>query len=552
MVRRALITIGLICVLAISAAGCMTNGNAPKAAGAEPVTFTYFNFGSNKDITASDTVIGKELERQTGVDWRMLFLTGDPDTKSRVMIASGDYPDVIVPEGEMDKFLGAGAFIPLDDLIERYGPNIKRVYGPYMDKFRQADGKLYFLPFSADQGYISNPNITQGAFWIQRSVLKEFGYPKVVTLDQYFDLIREYKEKYPQVEGEPAIGFVTFAGTADSFYTIMNAGMHLAGYPNEGNVIVNTDTLEAKTYAATDIEKRWLKKLNEINALGLFDAETFTANQDQFLAKLTSGRVLGYFSYAWQAGEATNALSKAGVDDRQYAPLPIVFDETIKDQYLDPVSSFVNNRGIGISVKAKDPVRIIQYFDNLLKEENQILVQWGIEDQTYSVNADGRFTMSPQQIADRKDITFSRSFGWSYFEYSWPRYGNNSLLTDGNSYSVDAQPEVVQARYTEGDQAILDAYGATSFSDYFAEPEERPWYPAWSIKKESNSSEQLFEQASDALFMKYIPRLVLAKPEQFEALWEEYTAEYSKLGAADYERVITQIVKDRAAGNWQK
>ncbi|MFD2877714.1 hypothetical protein ACFTAO_19675 [Paenibacillus rhizoplanae] len=36
----------------------------------EPVTFTYFGFGANKDTMASDTTIGKKLQEQTGVDWK--------------------------------------------------------------------------------------------------------------------------------------------------------------------------------------------------------------------------------------------------------------------------------------------------------------------------------------------------------------------------------------------------------------------------------------------------------------------------------------------------
>ncbi|KQN96226.1 ABC transporter substrate-binding protein [Paenibacillus sp. Leaf72] len=567
MVKKKLWTMGLAATLSVALIGCSSNsgnsGNAGNAGNAssspassseaageqEPVTFTYYGFAANKDTLASDTVIGKELQKQTGVDFKMEFIVGDVKTKSGVMIASGDYPDVIVPDGEIDKLMDAGAFIPLDDLIEKYGPNIKRVYGPYMDKFKQADGKIYHLPFSADQGYIGDPGISQGAFWMQRSVLKEFGYPKIKTLDEYFDLIKQYQEKHPQVDGKDTVGFVIFAGVADNFFTLTNPSMHLAGYPNDGGVLVDMNTHEAKTYQASEYEKRWIQKLNEVNAEGLFDPESFTANKDQYLAKLTSGRVLGYFNYGWQVGDATNNLKKAGIDEKRYTPLPIVFDQNTKDQYVDP-PAFVNNRGIGISVNAKDPVRIIQYFDNMLKEENQILVQWGIKDQNYSVDANGRFIMNEQQISERNDTEFTREFGWSYFQYNWPRYGNNSLLADGNSYAVGNQPEVAYAGYTDGDKAILDAYGVKTFAEMFAKPDERPWYPAWSINKGQGTPEQIFEQKSSDIAKKYLPKLVLADPAQFDSIWSEYTAEFSKLDSASYESFITNIVKERVAGNW--
>ena len=197
--------------------------------------------------------------------------------------------------------------------------------------------------------------------------MKEFNYPTIKTLDEYFDLIKKYKEKYPKIDGKDTIGFVAFGGVQDQFFSVTNPAMHLAGYPNDGDVLVDMNTLEAKVYQGSEFEKRWIKKLNEVNAEGLFDAESFVVNKDQYLAKLTSGRVLGYFNYYWQVVDAANNLKKAGVDEKRYDPLPIVFDESIKDQYIDP-PSFVNNRGIGISVRAKDPERIMQYFDNMLTE----------------------------------------------------------------------------------------------------------------------------------------------------------------------------------------
>jgi len=514
-----------------------------------PVTFTYFGFGSGKDVLASDTTIGKILQEQTGVDWKMEFAVGDVATKSGVMIAGGDYPDVIIPEGEIDKLIDAEAFIPLNDLIEEHAPNIKRVYGDYMDKFTAEDGNIYILPFSANQGYISDPNVSQGAFWMQRRVLKEFGYPEVKTLDQYFDLIEQYQAKYPSVDGKDTIGFITFAGVADNFFTITNAPMHLAGSPNDGDTIIDMETHEANIYATSEYEKEWLQSLNELNSKGLFDPETFTANKDQYLAKLTSGRVLGYFNYGWQVGDATNNLKTAGNDDYRYVGLPVVFDENTKDQYIDP-PAFVNNRGIGISVSAKDPVRIIKYFDNLLTEENQTLVQWGEEGVTYSVDENGRYVMSDEQIANRNDNEFKRSYGFQYFEYSWPRYGNNSVLENGNSYAVGNQPEVAYAGYTEGDRAILDAYGAKTFAGMFAEPDDRPWYPAWSINKAQGSPEQIYAQKAGDLQQKYYPKMVFASAAEFEKVWNEYLAEFDKLDVAGYEEFVTKHVKERVAGNW--
>ncbi|WP_338594772.1 ABC transporter substrate-binding protein [Paenibacillus sp. Y5S-9] len=551
-------TAGLAVLLTALLAGCSQNSSssAPSTTGDDensPVTFSYYMFSpGKKDVLASETTIGKALQEQTGVDWKMEYLVGDSATKAGVMIASGDYPDVISSSGEMSKLLDAGAYIPLDDLIEEYGPNIKRVYGPYFDKMKNAeDGKIYALPYTANQGeYSGSPNVGGGAFWIQRSVLKEFDYPKITTLDEYFDLIQDYKEKHPTVDGAETIGFVSLAGVANNFFTLQNPAMHLAGYPNDGSVMVDMTTHEAKVVAGTDAQKKWIQKLNEINAQGMLDPESFTMNKDQYLAKLTSGRVLGYFNYGWQIGDASKNLLSAGIDEKRYAPLPIVFDEGIKDQYVDP-PGFVNNYATGISVNAKDPVRIIKYFDNLLKEENQVLVQWGIKDETYSVDEKGRFYYANEdQRKAHDDLELSRKFGFTYFGTDWPKYGGESTLTDGNAYSPGNQPEVAAASYTEGDKKFLEAYGIQTFSELFNKPEERPWFPAWSIALEQGSPEQIFTTKSDDLQRKYLPEMILGAPANFDKLWDAYMAELNKLDKAGYEATITKVVKDRVAGKW--
>lgn len=524
------------------AANNTSAGNGAQEEKLDKVTFTYFNAVAGKDVNTNETKIGKIFEDQTGVNFKIEHLVGDENTKVGTFIASNSYPDVLVPGGSIDKLLSSGSFIPLNDLIDEYGPNIKRVYEPYYNLMKAEDGNIYFLPMSAVVGeYISAPNIEQGAFWIQRRVLKEAGYPEIKTFDDYLNLIREYVKKNP---GEDLTGYIALT-TQDQFFALTNPPMHLAGYPNDGGVIIDMETHEASDYGDEEITKRYLQELNKLNAEGLFDKSSFVDNRDQYLAKIASGKVLGFFDYRWQVGQAMNNLrevtQQTGNDDLEYMALPIVFDENTKDQYLDP-PSFVNNRGVGISVSAKDPVRIIKYFDNLLTDENQILSNWGIEGETYSVDENGRFYRTEEQIKQTNTESFRESFGFKYFEYNWPRYGNGSSLPDGNSVGAGRQPEVAQMSYTEADKKLLEAYDIQSFSQLFAAPDERPWYPAWSIQIEQGSPAQIFTQKKGDLQRKYFPKLVLANPADFAKTWDEYVKEFNKLGVKDYEQLITDEV----------
>lgn len=512
------------------------------------MTITYFNgLIPGKDLEANQTTIGKILEEQTGVNVKFEHLVGDINTKIGTMIASNEYPDVLNPDIAIDKILDAGAFIPLNDLIEEHAPNLKNMYEPYFDKMRAEDGNIYYLPFGATQNeYKANPNIDQGAFWIQRGVLKEFGYPKVKTLDEYFDLIKKYQEKHPQVAEGKTIGFTLL--THDwRFFTTTNPPMHLAGYPNDGNVIVDMKTHEAKIYADKEETKRWVKKLNEANSQGLFDKETFVGNYDEYVAKLTSGRVLGFFDYGWQVGQVFRNLKGAGNPDKEYVPLPIVFESNIKDQYLDP-PAFVNNRGVGITVSAKDPVRIIQYFDNLAKEENQKMIMYGVPGETYEIDANGRFFQTMEQYQKVTSEKFREEFGFKDFEWAWSR--GNGTFSDGNAWEARRQPEIAQLGYSDADKETLQAYGVTVYSEMFAAPDERPWYPTWSFNLEQGSPAQITSQKMQDIQRKHYPRMVLASPDQFETEWNAYVSEINKLDVKAFEEKMTQVVKDRLNNKW--
>ncbi|GFN33325.1 ABC transporter substrate-binding protein [Paenibacillus curdlanolyticus] len=539
---RFIIVLLAVVIIASLLASCSKSSNS---SGIEPVTFTYFNAAPGEDINTNETTIGAILEKQTGVNFKVEHLVGDLNTKIVEMIVSGEYPDVIVPDVAIDKLVAAGAFRSLNDLIDQYGPNIKRVYGPYFNQMKAKDGNIYFLPFSPIVGkYNPSTSIEQSAFWIQRRVLKEYNYPQIKTLDEYFDLIRRYAEDHPDPN---LIGFQALTDL-DRFYTLTNAAMHLGGYPNDGSVIVDMETHKATDYGAGPLMKRWMKKLNEVNAQNLFSKSSFVDSYDQYLEKLASGHVLGFFDYQWQVADAFREIRiksrSSGSDDLDYMPLPIVFDENIVDQYID-LPTFVNNRGIGISVSASDPVRIIKFFDNLLTDDNQRLSNWGIEGETYSVTKEGRYYRNTEQSKYVYTESFRKSFGFSLFEYNWPRYGSGSSLADGNSVNVGRQPEVASVAYSEGDKLILNRYGVKTFTELFADPLYRPWFPAWSIPIEPGSEVQLFVQKKSDLQRKYMPKLVLSKPEEFEELWQEYVTEFNKLEVGVYERYMTEEVQRR-------
>lgn len=554
--RQAVIT--LLCAIALTLAGCSGsnssapagNTNAPDGAasdnasadGLAPITISVFNStpGQSPD---PDNRVFKRMKEELGVTLNQEFIVGNLDEKLGVMIAGGDYPDLISAN---PKLVTAGAVIPLEDLIEQYGPNLKKHYAPYWNRMKDAsDGHIYWLPnYGAYSGDVHINWYSGPAFWIQKAVLKEFGYPKLTTLGEYLDLIRQYAEKYPQIDGQDTIGFTTLAYDWKVF-PLLNAPEHLSGHPNDGNVVVDNGV--ASVFADKDTAKRYYKELNSLYNEGLMDKEAFTQNYDQYLAKLSTGRVLGMFDQHWNFNQAETSLISQNKIERTYVGIPLVYDTSIKDYYLDrPVINL--NNGYGISVNAKDPVRIIKFLDTLLSEDWQKYLNWGEEGVDYMTDADGKFYRTPEQRTAQEDPTYKIKYTGDVFAATAPKLEGS--YSDGNATTPGDQPQEFYDSLKPLEKEVLDAYGHKTWGEFFSPAPENPvYYPAWQIDLIDGSDASVASTKMQETSLKYLPKAIMSKPEKFEEVWAEYMKDYGKINIKAYEDRINEQLQWRIQ-NW--
>lgn len=545
--------------LSVILAGCSGNNTAntgkennnatPATAGdgatkIEPYEISFF-IGEAGQQPTPDNKIYKKIKDELGATLNFEFLAGDIEQKLGVMIAGSDYPDVMTAN---TKLTAAGAFIPLEDLIEEHAPNLKAHYAEFWNMMKDPnDGHIYTLPnYGVYNGKVNSTYYSGPAFWIQKDVLKEFGYPKVKTLDEYFDLIAQYKEKYPTIDGSPTIGFEILNYDWRN-WGLFNAPQHLIGHPNDGGVVV-TDSV-AEIFTDKDYSKKYYQKLNEMNSLGHIDKETFTQNYDQYMAKLSSGTVLGMFDQHWNFQAAEDSLTTQGKDNRTYVGLPLVYDTNTKDYYRDLPALNLNN-GFGISVNAKNPEQIIKFLDALMTEDWQKAFTWGFEGEDYIVNEEGRFMKTQEQRDKFTDATWKlANKADTLYKFSPKTEGS---FSDGNSTDAAAQPEEYQAGLKPYDKEILDAYGFNSYVDFFSEPPANPiYYPAWSIDLVEGSDAKIANTKQNELSSKFLPKAILAKPADFDKVWSDYTSEIGKVNVKAYEDRINEIIQQRIR-DWSK
>ena len=510
----------------------------------EPFTISFFT-NSTGPIPTDDNKIYQEIKEQLGVTLKEEYLVGDLEQKLGVMIAGGDYPDMITAN---PKLTAANAVIPLEDLIEQYAPNLKKHYEKVWNQLKDpADGHIYWLPnYGVYQGEVMSTDYWGPAFFIQKAVLKEFGYPKVQTLDEYFKLIEDYEAKYPEIDGQKTIGFTALAYDWRD-WGLRNAPQHLAGHPNDGGVLVDPVTNVATLYSANEVSKPYYAKLNEINAKGLMDKEAFAQNYDQFLAKISSGRVLGMFDQRWNFGQAHDSLVSQGKFDRTYVGFPLVYDANTTDYYWDrPVINLGN--GVGITINAKDPEKIIKFIDTMMSEKWQKRLAWGEEGVDYLVGDNGLYYRTPEMRKQQEDVTWKQKYKAEALAGQLPHL--EGRYPDGNADGPGTQPDEFFSNLKDVDKEVLTAYGHKTWTEFFTPPpENRVSYPAWNIDLIEGSAAKVANQKMKDLDFKYLPKAILSKPENFESVWADYVAQMGKVDTKAYLDRINEQLKWRV-DNW--
>ncbi|AZT91390.1 extracellular solute-binding protein [Caldicellulosiruptor changbaiensis] len=511
--------------------------------------FTFYNGNTNDEPHPNlfDTPIGKEITKLTGVKLKIEYATGqDEATKIGLILASGDLPDLIYGGNEHGKLIEAKVLVPIENYIQKYGKYCKQIYsGKDLKRMKQQDGHIYFL--TPHRNEIS-PDIKPDGFWLPIDLLEKAKWPKVRYWEDYLKLIRDYVKKNPKIEGYPTIGF-TFITESWRFFTLENPPSYLMGYQNDGDVIVDPKTFEAKVYSTMEASKRYYRDLNKLWQEGLIDKEVFVQNYDTYLSKIAQGRVVGFYDQYWQFGyDAEESLKNAKKYNRLHISFPVVYRGVQRAKYVmrSPIGS---RDGISITKKCKDPVGAFKFLDTLCSMEAQKLMYWGIKGVDYSVDKNGKMYLTDQQKKNREDPQYRRKRGLGY----WWTFPHAYLkLQDGNYREPGFDPDYVYKNFTSAEKKVLDAYKAKTFMQLpFTDPPlETPYGFAWEINIPAERKDvTIAQQKMSEVRRKYLPRLVMAKPGEYDKIWNEFVKEFEKTNYKVYEKFKTEIIKWKVK-NW--
>ncbi|WP_235886191.1 type 2 periplasmic-binding domain-containing protein [Paenibacillus cymbidii] len=451
-----------------AAASAAASASATPANGkivSSPLTLSYF-----VQLTASrpngmnslnDMEAYKELEKITGihVDFKHPA-SGQETNQFNLMMSSGDYPDVIewnwaAYPGGGRAALDSGAIVKLNDYIDKYAPNLKKLLTDNPDIRKQIstdNGDIYSFPFLRNAPTLQ----TYFGLGIRKDWLDKLGLQVPTTIDEWHAVLKAFKEKDPNGNGKAdELPLLLNKGTFNWGNPIINAwGIRNDFYLDNGKVQYGALTPQYKEFLAT--MRAWYKE-------GLIDPDYAATDAKQKTAKVT-GELVGAMDVTVGGGIGTfmNAMKdKNPAFNLAGAPYPTLKkgDKPVLGQ-MEPI---FNGLGAAISKKNKNVVETVKWLDYKYGQQGSMLFNFGVEGKSYTmVNGFPTYT---DDVMKNKD---GLAFGVALTKYAIPF---------GAPISQDT-------RYMDQNAALPQQKEALQL---WTQPDNKGWLPTLSLTSEEAS-----------------------------------------------------------------
>lgn len=514
----------------------------------EVIELTFYTADGTQDDPWTDPV-ALAITEKTGVKLKTTYPIGGNDESEDValMIAEQKYPDIIFAKGSVNGLIEAGAMMDMSDLIDEYGPNIKKLYGDEYDKLRQSadDPAIYQLSAYAVGGEKFKDC---GPAQIQWDALKAKDYALPRTLDELETMIKDYIAANPKTEdGLDRIGISLSTSDWHWLITLGNpAGAIADGAPDNGQWLIDENN-QAMYKFRSEKEREYFRWMCRMYNEGILDPEFATQTNDDYIAKIASGRVVCLFDKDWNYQDGEKVLKADGKYGSTYCGVPVTMDKDTKCPVL-MYQGLTTGTGVGISSTCADPVKAIKFIDFLCSDEGQVLNKWGIEDVNYFIDESGHRYRTDEEIEQsQNDKDYSKKTGVGFHNYPFPSYGDGILDPTGSTYTTTSKTSVI-AEYNEEEKAACEKWGVELLVDMFPQASEfevPPYPPLWALAKPMEFDEianQLDEVSWSALI-----KCVTGSEADFDANYDSMLEELEKTGMEEAEQMLNEIIAEKVA-----
>lgn len=252
----------------------------------------------------NDKLIYKRLAENTGINIQWTnYVWDEYGEKRNLDIAAGDLPDAIMHAGLGDydllKLAKDGVIIPLEDLVEQYMPNFKKVLEEnpeYEGMIKTEDGHIYSLPWIEELGKGKESIHSIDCIpWINTEWLNKLGLQMPTTTAELKEVLIAFKTKDPNGNGkndEIPMSFRINGGGED-----MSSLFGAFGLGDNGDHTVVTNDGKVVLTAEQAGYKDAINYFADLYAEGLIDLEAFEQDYNTYLAKAKDNKYGMYFTW---------------------------------------------------------------------------------------------------------------------------------------------------------------------------------------------------------------------------------------------------------------
>ncbi len=361
-------------------------------------------------------------------------------------------------------------------------------------------------------------------------------------------MIKDYIKANPKTEdGMDRIGLSLSASDWHWQITLGNPAGYIAeGAPDNGQWLIDGDYNATYKFRSEKI-RNYFKWLNKLYNDGILDPEFATQTHDDYIAKISSGRVVALLDTDWDYQDGEKILKADGKMDLTYCGLPFTADKDTKAPSL-MYQGLPVGQGVGITTAFKNPEAAIKYLDYLCSDEGQVLVNWGIEGTNYFLNEDGKRYRKEEEINEcNNNKDYQKTTGVGFHNYPFPCYGVGVEDSTGSTYTTDSRDSII-AEYDEEQKAACKAWNVDLLVDIFPQSSEfeTPKYsPIWAYSKPVEFDE--IGNKLDEIAQVDLIGCVIGKEADFDKSYDKMISDLEKSGMKDAEEMLTEIIKGKVA-----
>ncbi|MBU5441942.1 extracellular solute-binding protein [Paenibacillus sp. MSJ-34] len=354
-------------------------GNAVNATGFpivdQPVKLKMFTRIAPVNGPFKEMPVFQDYEKMSNVQVEFIEAPTDGfQEKKNLLFASNELPDALFRSGisplEAVRYGSAGQLIPLEDLIDQYAPNLKKLMEEYPEiraGITTPEGHIYAIP-----GIVTLGAARTDKKWINKKWLDKLGLKEPETTEELYEVLVAFRDQDPNGNGKPdEIPMTARAGLPIVHMMSGSFGLDLQlGYN------INLENDKVNIWMGNDRNKELLMYLNKLYKEKLLDPEVFSHKEAQYLAKQGSGNAGFFFDQT-----NNNFLS---IQDQYVgiAPPAGPHGDRLQSQALPIARDF---GAFAITSVNKYPEVTMRWIDYFYSDEGSTMLRFGREGEHYEL-----------------------------------------------------------------------------------------------------------------------------------------------------------------------